>query len=182
MKQVDSQIIGNEGHIDIDWAGFPGGELEGRRPKTLCPACRLALQEATAATARHQRSQGQPTKPLCFQCYRASIERERALKAAGEVNTASEARFQSMLPFEPVNQVRLTMLKVERARAHTQSSELDDRRRRAQIEARRVLERLAAGLVEQRLAKADRLRQIDAAIHAAELQLPESWIPFVVAR
>jgi hypothetical protein len=28
----------------------------------------------------------------------------------------------------------------------------------------------------------DRQREIAAAIHAAELQLPESWLPFVVSR
>ena len=31
--------------------------------------------------------------PLCFQCYRAELEREKALKAAGQLETASEARF-----------------------------------------------------------------------------------------
>jgi len=29
---------------DSDWVGFPGGELEGKRPKALCPEGRQQLQ------------------------------------------------------------------------------------------------------------------------------------------
>src|SRR5690242_17765063 len=119
-----------------EWVGFPGGELEGRPPRVLCPACREALKrDAAAARAA---SSGQP-KPLCFQCYRAELARERALKAAGEINTASEARFQCTLPFEPVNRARLDRLRGERelARAAAQAGvgRYGDRRRHAQIEA-----------------------------------------------
>ena len=71
---------------DSDWVGFPGRELEGKRPKALCPACRQKLQH-------------RPT--LCFQCYRADIDRDHALKAAGQLDTASEERFQTALPFDP---------------------------------------------------------------------------------
>src|SRR5690349_2777711 len=102
-----------------EWVGFPGGELEGKRPKAMCPACRDALKWEAAggsggpATVRQRRA----TRPLCFQCYRAELDRDRALRAAGVLDTASEARFQFQLPFEPVNRGRLEMLKVERAGA-----------------------------------------------------------------
>ncbi len=49
-----------------------------------------------------------------------------------------------------------------------------DKRRQAQIAARHALQQIAAG-VQARSATL-------AAIHAAELQLPEAWIPFVVSR
>ncbi len=130
---------------DSDWVGFPGGELEGKRPKALCPACREALQH---------RADGQPAPPrraLCFQCYRAEIDRDRALKAAGQLDTASTERFQTALPFEPVNRPRLEMLKAERSTARasmlaTSSGKFADRRRQAQIAARHALQRIAQGL------------------------------------
>src|SRR4051812_45512618 len=82
--------------IEGEWASFPGGELEGKRPKALCPVCREQLRRAAegGAALSERRS-------LCFQCYRVELERERALAAAGELDTASESRFQTTLPFEP---------------------------------------------------------------------------------
>jgi hypothetical protein len=57
------------------------------------------------------------------------------------------------------------------------------RGRQAQIAARRALQRVATGLDKtQGDARLERLRQIASAIHAAELQLPDSWLPFVVSR
>lgn len=169
---------------DGDWVEFPGGELEGKRPKALCPACREALKRQTrlpraAAPAR-------PARPLCFQCYRAELERERGLHAAGRLDSASEARFQAQLPFEPVNHARLEMLKVERTTARTASvhgiGEYVNKRRHAQIAARRALQAIAAGLKARHLPPAVEAGILSAAAHAAELQLPESWLPFVVAR
>src|SRR5581483_7769052 len=106
---------------DGEWITFPGGELEGRRPRVLCAACREALKRDAARPAAAGAAQ-QP-RPLCFQCYRAELARERALKAAGELDTASEARFQCTLPFEPVNRARLDRLRGERllARAAAQA-------------------------------------------------------------
>jgi hypothetical protein len=49
-----------------------------------------------------------------------------------------------------------------------------DKRRQAQIAARHALQQIAAGVQTRGAAMA--------AIHAAELQLPEAWIPFVVSR
>jgi hypothetical protein len=166
---------------DQDWVSFPGGELEGRRPKTLCRACRDALERAASGAAPSSRS-----GLLCFECYRADLERDRALRAAGELDTASDARFQGQLPFEPVNQGRLRMLKAERSDARAAAShgigQYADKRRHAQIDARRTLERIAAELEARALAPVARDRAMACAIHAAELQLPEAWLPFVVAR
>jgi hypothetical protein len=143
-----------------------------------------------------RRSLGGGGRTLCFQCYRAEIDRTRALKAAGQLDTASAERFQTALPFEPVNRPRLEMLKAERSTARvstlaTSSGKFADRRRQAQIAARHALQRIAAGLAGSpgspgsnvwKPTPADREREIAAAIHAAELQLPESWLPFVVSR
>jgi hypothetical protein len=180
---------------DCEWIGFPGGELEGRRPKVLCPACREDI--ARVLGTRRGSNDGGSTWPgdqrgrtICFQCYRAEIDRDHALKAAGELDTASEARFQTALPFEPVNRPRLQMLKAEHSAArafHKGVARFEDRRRQAQIAARHALQQIAAGVVGADGGKMtanadDRAREIAYAIHAAELQLPESWIPFVVSR
>ena len=175
---------------DAEWVPFPGGELEGARPKALCQACREALRVA-ASSARPWRFRHRPVTSsgrgaLCFQCYRTELDRARALRAAGDLDTASEARFQSALPFEPVNRARLEMLKVERidARAAARSGAglFVERRRRAQIAARHALQRIVAGLREHNVPRPDALRVMAAATHAAELQLPDSWLPFVVSR
>jgi hypothetical protein len=164
-----------------DWISFPGGELEGKRPRTLCPACREKLQRAAAEPSRRSRAAAS-ARTLCFQCYRADLERERAMRAAGEIDTASAERFQFQLPFESVNRPRLEMLKAERAEARTTRPMHEDKRRRAQIDARRALQQIASGLHVRGLAETDRERIIAQAIHAAELQLPDAWLPFVIAR
>jgi len=169
--------------VEGDWVAFPGGELEGKRPKALCPACRAALKRDGASKQRP--GNGRP-RPLCFQCYRAELERERGLHAAGHLHTASEARFQAQLPFEPINHVRLEMLKAERTTSRAASvhgiGEYVNKRRQAQIAARRALQAIAAGLKARQLPPALEADVMAAAAHAAELQLPESWLPFVVAR
>src|SRR5262245_60768087 len=124
MAHGNSETIGDE------WVSFPGGELEGKRPKVLCPACRDALKWEAAGESRRLASRvskasgrfgppgpSSPSRPLCFQCYRANLDRELAIRDAGRLDTASEERFQSQLPFEPVDKPRLEMLKVDRARA-----------------------------------------------------------------
>lgn len=177
-----------------DWVSFPGGELEARRPKALCPACRSQLHDTASGRVlqppvldtREHSARGAKGSPLCFECYRAGLARERALKAAGQLDTASTARFQEALPFEPVNMPRLESLKVERQAARVEFTRSThgyvDKRRQAQIAARHALQRIAAGLRERQAAPSDRERVIASAIHAAELQLPESWMPFVVSR
>jgi len=170
------------------WVRFPGGELEGERPKALCPACRQALNRVEAAR-RGRRPTRELARPACFQCYRAELERQRGIRAAGELDTASDARFQVQLPFEPVNRPRLDMIKASRETSRVAGRQgvarFVDARRHAQIAARHALQRVAVGLKTRGLAPADRAaceQAFAAAVHAAELQLPESWLPFVVAR
>jgi len=184
MAQENSQAVGDE------WVSFPGGELEGKRPKVLCPECReLLKREASGSQSGAFASPSRPSspsRPLCFQCYRADLERDRAIRAAGQLNTASEERFQSQLPFETVDKPRLEMLKAERTEARAAAvigvGRFVDQRRRAQIAARHALQTIAAGLRTHRLDATDRDREMAMAIHAAELQLPDAWLPFVVAR
>jgi hypothetical protein len=169
--------------VDREWVSFPGDELQAPRPTVLCAACRAKLQENLTSPAGPSNGS---TRPVCFACYRATVERERALKAAGDLNTASEARFQSALPFEPVNRARLARLQVERSIARTTSlsgvGRYVDKRRQAQIAARHALQRIVVGLRERDAAAEERDRVIWSATRAAELQLPEAWLPFVVSR
>ena len=173
-----------------EWVSFPGGELEGKRPKALCTACREALKREALSSRPARPSSpsclSSPSRPLCFQCYRAELDRERAIAAAGQLDTASDARFQFQLPLEPINQSRLDSLKAARCEARTASVQgigaYVDKRRRAQIAARHALLAIAEGLRAQRISAPERRDEMTAAIHAAELQLPEAWLPFVVAR
>jgi hypothetical protein len=184
MNTLTGQV---PGRLDGEWATFPGGELQGKRPRALCPGCRQALEQAASGLATARRGIAGRGRPLCFQCYRVGIDRERALRAAARLDTASDERFQDVLPFEPVNRPRLEMLKVERASARTASlatvsGSSADRRRQAQIAARHAIQRIATTLAMRKITGDDRVREMAAAIHAAELQLPESWLPFVVSR
>lgn len=178
MAVPKNQVVSDE------WVMFPGGELEGRRPRALCGMCRDALKRE--AGRRGVSGDPRRSRRLCFDCYRADFARVRALKAAGELDTASEARFQSQLPFEPVNHARLEMLKVERAGARAAASQgmgqYADKRRHAQIQARHALQAIAAGLQARQLAPAAQARAMASAVHAAELQLPEAWLPYVVSQ
>jgi len=114
------------------------------------------------------------------------MDRERALREAGELHTSSEERFQFQLPFEAVNRARLDGLKADRAEARAIASQgvgqYADTRRHAQLAARRALQAIGDGLRTRQLAPAVQARVIDAAIHAAELQLPDAWLPFVMSR
>jgi hypothetical protein len=173
-EQTSSETAGEKGAEE--WVTFPGGELEGKRPKAVCPACREAMNRGFVPTAR----------TLCFQCYRAELERERALRAAGNLNTGSEERFQAQLPFEQVNRARLAALKAARAEARAAASQgagaYVDKRRHAQIAARHALQQIRDGLKARRAASAVQAQALDEAAHAAELQLPEAWLPFVLSR
>jgi hypothetical protein len=173
--------------VESDWMPFPGGELEGERPRALCPDCRA---KSASAGRRTSGTQASARPALCFQCYRVGLERVRQLKAAATLNTASEARFQSQLPFEPVNVSRLAQLKADRqaarAASRTGSGQFVEKRRRAQIEARHALAMIVSGLRQRQQSaggpSADYAAQVHAITRAAELQLPEAWLPFVVAR
>jgi len=165
-----------------EWVTFPGGELEGRRPKALCLACREALERKALGRAAKGRHGVDERRPLCFQCYRAGLERDRAFHAAGSLDTGSAERFQYQLPLEPVDRVRLEQLRAARATARASTPSYVGARRHAQIQARHALEQIASGLKTRGLAAPGRDRALFEAVHAAELQLPEAWLPFVVAR
>jgi hypothetical protein len=184
MAHEDAQTVKDE------WVSFPGGELEGKRPKALCPECREALKRDAPSSFSGQSWPAGRSRPLCFQCYRAGLDREHAIGAAGQLDTASETRFQFQLPLEPVNRSRLDGLKAARAEARTASVQgigaYVDKRRRAQIAARHALQAIGAGLGSRLGSRHDSARErgqeMNDAIHAAELQLPEAWLPFVVSR
>jgi hypothetical protein len=165
--------------VDSEWIAFPGGELEGTPPKALCPDCRARLASAQGPDCARRRT-------LCFQCYRTDLERNRALHAAAGLETASEARFQTTLPFEPVDRARLERLKNERIASRQMLrvglGPYTNKRRQAQIAARHALQRLASGLQAQGENRADVARALSGIATAAELQLPESWLPFVTRR
>src|SRR5207302_1266194 len=107
-----------------------------------------------------------PRQPLCFQCYRLELERERSLRAAGELDTASDARFQEALPFVPVDPSRLVALKGARAGVRAVSrqglGQFEDRRRQGQIAARHALQ--AIGVKRWQMADADRARALAGAV------------------
>jgi hypothetical protein len=120
-----------------------------------------------------RRAIGAERKAVCFECYKADARRRRAFEAAASVDTGSAERFQFGLPYETVDRSRLDRLKAERAASRRKLrigvGRFVDKRRRAQIVARHALQQLGNGLRVHGL-------------HAAELQLPESWLPFVGAR
>jgi len=177
MKRVESAT--NAVTSEQDWISFPGGELEGKRPKALCGPCRQALRSAAFSAPSAVRAR----KTLCFQCYRAELERERAIRDAGDRNTTSDERFQFQLPLEPIDRPRLARLKIERAHDRASLPPTVNRRRHAQIDARHALQQIAAGLASRGLAaSSEGQRAIFQAVHAAELQLPDAWLPFVVSR
>ncbi len=213
--------------VDDEWMTFPGGELEGRRVKALCPGCREQLKRVAVGKGGDAI---RPRAALCFQCYRAELDsacgpREHSESApaarvgvgphaneitsgtarasdspepkalgvgpqrreeSGAPRAVENVRWQWLLPFEPVNKPRLERLKAERVAAratiHVDAGRYADKRRQAQIAARHALDAIAAGLDLGQLAPTERDRLMDGAIHAAELQLPESWLAFVVAR
>ncbi len=165
----------------LDWVPLPGGELEAPRLRALCQACREARQQATQRGQVFRRSQ-----PLCFACYRADGEHQRRLAAAVVLETASEERFQYTLPFEPVNRARLHQLRAarlaERAVEQQGIGRFADARRQAQIAARHALDRVMEELKTRGALAADRAPLPAHAVRAVELQLPDSWLPFVVSR
>src|SRR5438874_2375882 len=134
--------------VENEWVTLPGGELEGRRPKTLCGPCRV------------RKAAGAPPRAICFECFRADrkrqVGRDAALKAASDFEPTAEGievRFQNGLPFEPVNVARLQQLKAQRGEARRQAragvGQYVDKRRQAQIAARHALQRLGETLKTQ---------------------------------
>jgi hypothetical protein len=143
----------------------------------MCPTCRERFRLAARLAPQGQSPASSP-QPICFECYRVDQARDRALRAARNLNTASEARFQVTLPFEPVNRARLDRLRTERLSERTAlkigTGRFADKRRRAQIAARHALDRIAVGL-QSRGVHGHSLSEL-------ERQLPAAWLPFVVSR
>ena len=195
-ERIDYRLVRDPEVIEGEWVSFPGGELEGQKPRVMCPTCRERQRAAARAASGsavpgHDRQSGGndhggAPSPICFECYRVDLARQRAFHAARNLNTASEARFQGSLPFEPIDRARLERLRAERATVRAAmkvgTARFIDKRRRAQIAARHVLDRLAAGLGSHGASASDRERALADAVHAAELQLPDAWLPFVVSR
>jgi hypothetical protein len=188
--------------MDLDrtaWLPFSGGELEGRVPETLCPVCRARRAGASSTSAAgsrrgrnadagragragdgasHGAAEGE-RRTLCFGCYRAQLDRERALRAAASLDTASEERFDGLRPFAPVDRARLAGLRAERAAAAAREHPFANRRRRAQIAARHALERIGEGLRRRAPHLASAPARGSRAHGAPEL--PASWLPFVAS-
>jgi len=141
----------------------------------LCAACKARGNEP-----------GAPRPTLCFQCHRAERQRIAALRAAASLDTASEARFQHALPFEPVNRARLAQLKVERTTVREKMMEgagrFELRRRQALIAARHALKSAVDHVKGRNGSRVQQSRAFTMAMHAVELQFPEAWVPFIVAR
>jgi hypothetical protein len=180
MAQEYGQITQDE------WVSFPGGELEGKRPRVLCSACRDALKREAADRRAQPTGTSRPPRTLCFRCYRADLDRQRAMAPAGQLDTGSEARFQYQLPLEPLDRARLDSLRSARAESRTASIQgigtYIDRRRLAQIAARHALLAIAEGLRTRQPGTPERHQAMADVLHAAELQLPDAWLPFVVSR
>ena len=70
MAAAKNQVFTDE------WVTFPGGELEGKRPKVLCAACREALKREAATYGPS--GAARRSRLLCFDCYRADLARARA--------------------------------------------------------------------------------------------------------
>ena len=172
---------------DSDWVGFPGGELEGKRPKALCPACR------DGPSAPGRRATGPtPSCPLFPMLPRRNRPRsrpqgggpaghrvggavpDRAAVRAGQPAAARDAEGGA------IDRARLDARNEFGQVCRPQASGADRRAPRAAADR--------SGPRRQQCVEADapgndvREREMAAAIHAAELQLPESWLPFVVSR
>ena len=68
--------------VEQEWLAFPGGELEARRPRALCSRCREALQDRLDRPSSGSAS----NRSICFDCYRADLNRERALFVLGKID------------------------------------------------------------------------------------------------
>ncbi len=158
-----------------EWLPFSGGELEAPVPRRLCASCKARRNET-----------GERPPTLCFQCHRAERQRSAAIRAAANLDTASEARFQDALPFEPVNRARLAQLRVERTSIRQTlmdgAGRFDLRRRRALIAARHALQTAVERVRRRDAGRVAERRAFAMAMHAVELQFPDAWVPFIVSR
>lgn len=111
--------------LDAEWVAFPGDELEARRPRARCAACREAGET------------GERPRRLCFQCYRLEFERHRAI---GEVLSRVVSPFEGAEAARgPVGIVRHFHVPPTPADGDPRYAALAKRRRQAQLAARRAL-------------------------------------------
>ena len=104
---------------------FQAASWKGSGPRCMCPACRLRAFRASASQGRAPRTrraspESRAPSPESRSVFSATASTRRAsgrCSAARNLNTASEARFQDSLPFEPVNRARLERLRAERSTA-----------------------------------------------------------------
>ena len=107
--------------VDGEWVMFPGGELEGRPPKALCQQCReRKARFRFRGVVRADRSH-----TLCFQCYRAELDRCRA---------------QRLPPSPLARRLAGAIVQFPEASANPVYAELTARRRHAQMAARHALD------------------------------------------
>ena len=78
MAAVLNQTTENE------WVTLPGGELEGRRPKTLCGPCRV------------RKAAGAPARAICFE-------------KSSEINAPPKPRTKAYTIIEPLIESRRSM-------------------------------------------------------------------------
>ena len=135
----------------------------------------------------------------CAACRARGGARSRALRCVSSVIARSWIRngpsrppvswiplqtsvFGRPLPFEPIDQLpRLQMLRLERAAERAAFA--DGRRPLAWTKRRQGAEITRRVTRSSGSRRASEARGVTlAAIHAAELQLPEAWLPFVVSR
>ena len=85
-----------------------------------------------------------------------------------------------------MNRQRLRMLKADRSEARVAASrgigQYVDQQRLAQIKARHALQAIAVSPKARQLAPAGQVEATVSAIHDAELQTADVWLPFVVSR
>jgi hypothetical protein len=110
---------GVQGFVD-EWVTFPGGELEGRRPSATCRNC----QDRKALFRYRGVIKADRAHTLCFQCYRAELDRARA---------------RQLVDTKPLS-VRGALLRFSSGQTDPKYAELDLRRRRAQIVARHAVD------------------------------------------
>ena len=138
---------------------FPGGELEGPRPKGLCPACRLRAFRASASQGSGRLERRRTRVPAPSPWARASspylfpvLSRRPGARAGVAGGPQPQHRVRGAL--SRLAAVRAGEPRAARAPARgrwasdrrSAAARFADKRRHAQIAARHALDRIAAGL------------------------------------
>lgn len=176
-------VSSSDAIVEINWVRLPGGELEAPRPRARCVTCRAAIEQKPTGYAQRGAADG---GPACFVCYRAHVAHERRLKAAAQFAGTSSARFQEALPFSPVDRLQLERLRserlAERRASATGMGRFADRRRGAQLAARRALQCIGEGLRVRHLEPRPWYPHVASGERPSPQRVPESWLPHVVSQ